>query len=75
MISPLDDNAKLTQLFLDLIAIADSFDQLGKIAAICDRLYHYSTPEHKDLFNALEKTALHLKSNRTLGINEVRNEK
>lgn len=49
------------ELFLDLIEICDSFDQLGKLAVILDKLYEPTDPPHQKLFQAIEKTARHLR--------------
>jgi len=58
------------KLFLDLVEICDSFDQLGKIARLGDMLYDPSEYQHPILFKAIEKTALHLRGNRNIGLHE-----
>jgi len=63
-------DAALLQLFLELIEICDSFDQLGKLAKLGDLLYDPSEYQHPILFQALEKTALHLRAHRNIGLQE-----
>lgn len=60
----LADNGNREQLlenFLDLIEILDSYDQLGKLAVICNSLYEPTDPEHAPLFKAIEKVAVHIR--------------
>lgn len=51
----------LENFFLDLIEILDSYDQLAKLAVVLNHLYGPLDPEHKPLFKAIEKTAVHIK--------------
>lgn len=62
----------LLETLLNLIDICDSFDQLGKIAVLCDHLYDPTDPEHPILFKALEKTARYLQKKPNIGRNEFK---
>lgn len=55
------EETKLSNLLLDLIDIADSFDQLTKLAAIADLLYSPETGIHNEFYKSVEKTARHLR--------------
>lgn len=51
------EEAKLLSLLLSLTEILDSFDQLTKVAMICDLLYPPEEQVHKQLFALVEDTA------------------
>lgn len=61
------EESKLLCLLLDLTEILDSFDQLTKVAMICDLLYPPEEQVHKELFKVVERTARHLRGLPALG--------
>lgn len=64
--------AAFLKLLLDLVDISDSFDQLAKLARIGDLLYLPGDASHKQLFQGLEKTALHLRGAGNIGKAEIK---
>jgi hypothetical protein len=67
-----DGRPQIFNLFLSLIEICDSFDQLGKLAAIIDQIYCPTCYEHQPLFYQMEMTARHLRGLPAIGATEVK---
>lgn len=80
---PFHKEADLISHVIDLASKIDSFDQLSQLAQICDLLYSHEDPVYSVIYEAIEKTARHLRglpiagvgvnTNTTAGLTSVNN--